>query len=151
MIEINEKEVKEAFEHVFFFRNAQQIVVVTRFEKNIKILPSQRALTLWIKKNFNIFSHIEETGKNRAEQAKAERDYIENLIIDLIIANQFTFLQFERNPFSDTPIIEKNDNILKFIAPRIYLHEFRINDYLLGEKMAAEIVDDYRLHFPEFD
>lgn len=150
LIEVNEDEILLTKSHVFFFKNATEILVVTRGEKDLKSLPNSTVLKRWIENNFNVFSHFIEEGKGRKFQRAEEVNFLDDLILEIMVENQYTFLHFNRNPFIDEPFISRQDHILKYTAPRIYFSNYEVLEYALSDEMINEVVADYLIHFPQF-
>lgn len=152
---INENEKEKLFEHVFYFKNAKEIVIVTRDTQNIKTIPSERKLVQWILQNFDIFVENEndlffELDPSGAEKLlKAKKTEVEKILLEIILKNQFSFLQFVRDPFLTEPKVLRSDNVLKYWSPTIYIPELHV-DFSIDDEMRHRVIEDYTEHFPEF-
>jgi len=138
---IDRSEYDRLKSHVFFFKNAKEIVIFDPVSRETKSLPSEKKLKLWISKNFKIVL------------PGFEEDYdkiIEHVLLRLTIENQFTVLSYERDPFATEARIMRDDHKLHYIAPGFYMKPF-IKKFEIPREEAQAILDDYRDHFPQFD
>lgn len=150
-IKINEIVLKSLTNHIFFFKSGKEIVVVTPNSKELKSLPHEKALKLWIIDNFNIFLHKPSLDPTiRKEQKKDETAFLDNHIVKLIIINQFSILHYSRDPFSNTPKILRDDHKLHYTAPFFYMKPY-VDKFNTPVEKKREIIEDYKNHFSQFD
>lgn len=149
-IKLNQTAVKEIEKSIFFFKQAKEVLISDIKTKELKSLPATH-LKRWIRNTFKIFTHeIKTTEKERKAQLSKENETLENLVLDLMIKNQYSRLVFTRNPFTDTPVIKRDDHQLHYTAPHFYIKEYE-DKYNIQQIEKNIIIEDYKKHFPQFE
>ena len=148
---LNKSAVAKVKKSVFFFKEATKIYIATQDTQELKSLPTKAALLRWIVNNFKIFAHEKEKdSEDRKIQKALENNELENLILNLMIENQFSILEFSRDPFAKIPQIIRDDHRLIYLAPGFYLKPFN-KKFDISDIAKKEIIEDYKNHFKDFD
>lgn len=149
LIKVDNLRLEQLKDHIFFFKGAKDIMIVTPNTKEVKSIPNDKYLKRWIIQNFQIFTHKEHPTERNA-QIRAENDFLDNHLVKLLIDNQFALFSYSRNPFSSVPEIIKDDHKLNYIAPHFYIKSY-YNRFNPTNEKRKEIIEDYKIHFPQFD